>query len=123
MIWNETCRSEKEAIRTSASLDLVKHPDPFKKEMQKQWKKSMTTYLCSNIGHASIPLAYIIRERETPKYDKAYATGHDQLVECTILTCPKYNINNGPVYDLLQYLTLNGPAWAWINMYQGVRDG
>lgn len=36
MIWNETCRSEKEAIRTSASLDLVKHPDPFKKEMQKQ---------------------------------------------------------------------------------------
>jgi hypothetical protein len=27
------------------------------------------------------------------------------------------------VFDLLQSLTLNGPAWAWINNYERVRDG
>ena len=27
------------------------------------------------------------------------------------------------MYDLLQSLTLNGPAWAWKNMYQHAHDG
>jgi len=27
------------------------------------------------------------------------------------------------VYDLLQSLTLNGPAWSWINSFQRTRDG
>lgn len=38
-----------------------------------------------------------------------------------ILTGPEYNINNGIVFDLLQ--SLAGPAWAWINNYERVRDG
>jgi hypothetical protein len=33
------------------------------------------------------------------------------------------NTNNGMVYDLLQSLTLNGPAWSWVNAYQRNRDG
>jgi hypothetical protein len=39
------------------------------------------------------------------------------------LNSPEYHINNGLVYDLLQSLTLNGPVWVWINMYQKNRDG
>jgi len=34
-----------------------------------------------------------------------------------------YNTNNGVVFDLLQLLTLNGPAWTWINAFQVSRDG
>jgi hypothetical protein len=31
--------------------------------------------------------------------------------------------NNGVVYDLIQSLTLNGPAWPWINAFQRYHDG
>ena len=52
-----------------------------------------------------------------------YATTHDQLVAGTILHGPEYNVNNGIVFDLLQSLTLAGPAWAWISNFERVRDG
>jgi hypothetical protein len=83
----------------------------------------MSTYLHSKIGHANLPLAYIIREHDTPNFDTVFNTVHDQLVECAILTGPEYNINNSLVYDLIQSLTLNSPAWAWINIHQASRDG
>jgi len=44
-------------------------------------------------------------------------------VECAVLIGPEYNANNGLVYDLLQSLTIKGPAWTWINMFQATRDG
>jgi len=46
-----------------------------------------------------------------------YATVHDQLVNQAILRGAEYNANNGAVYDLLQSLTLNRPAWSWINSF------
>jgi hypothetical protein len=52
-----------------------------------------------------------------------YSTVHDQLVNQAILRGAEYNANNGAVYDLLQSLTLNGPAWSWINSFQCNRDG
>jgi hypothetical protein len=123
-LWNQARKSEKEAARTSSTLDLVKQPDPFKKETKwRQWKESMTTYLHSKIGLAGLPLAYVICEQDVPNYNKVFSKVHDQLVECAILTGSEYNINNGLVYDLLQSLTLNGLAWAWINMYQSSRVG
>lgn len=45
-------------------------------------------------------------------------TVHDQLVNSAILHWAEFNTNNWVVYDLLQSLTLNGPAWSWINGYQ-----
>jgi len=124
LLWNSARKSEKEAAKSVSNLDLVKQPESFKKETKwRQWKESMSTYLHSKNGHANVPLADIIHENDAPNYDKIYPTVHDQLVECTILTGPEFNINNGLVYDLLQSLTLNGPAWAWINVYQATRDG
>jgi hypothetical protein len=66
---------------------------------------------------------YVIHEIDVPNYNKVFNTVHDQLVECAILHGAEYNINNRLVYYLLQSLTLNGPAWSWINMYQHTRDG
>ncbi len=51
-----------------------------------------------------------------------YPTIHDQLVGSAILHGDEFNTNNGVLYDLLQSLTLNGPAWSWINTYQTNRD-
>jgi len=120
--WNDARKAEVES--TKVPKDMVKQPDPFKKETKwKQWKESMLTYLHSKSGQANIPLAYIVREFDQPNYAKVYTTVHDQLVECAILHGPEYHINNGLVYDLLQSLTVNGPAWAWINAFQRTRDG
>jgi hypothetical protein len=121
MTWNHAQKSELEAVRTSSNLDMVKQPEHFKGETKwKQWKESLVTYLHSEIGHASLPLAYITRDVDLPNYNKVFNTVHDQLVESAILHGTEYNINNELVYDLLQSLTLNGPAWSWINMYQHV---
>jgi hypothetical protein len=122
--WNRARKAEQEAAKMISSLDMVKQPDAYKKETKwRSWKESMLTYLHSKIGHANLPLAYIVQENDVPNYDKVFNTVHDQLVECAILHGPEFNINNGLVYDLLQSLTLNGPAWSWINMYKNTRDG
>jgi hypothetical protein len=83
----------------------------------------VTTYLHSKIGQGSIPLAYIIREHDFVPPDAMYMTTHEQLVNHAILVGPKFNTNNGIVFDLLQSLTLNGPAWSWISAYQRSHDG
>jgi len=115
--WNQGRKSEIEASK--APQDMVKQPDALKKETKwKQWKESMFTYLHSKTGQSSLPLAYIVRENDALNHANVYTTVHDQLVECAILTGPEFNINNGLVYDLLQSLTINGQAWAWINAFQ-----
>jgi hypothetical protein len=45
------------------------------------------------------------------------------LVDCAILAGPEYARNNGIVFNLIQSLTINGPAWPWIQSYQSSRDG
>ena len=121
-MWSESKKAEQEAARTVT--DLVKIPEAFKKESKwRVWKESVVTYLHSKIGQASIPLAYIVRERDLAPPNQVYNTVHEQLVNMAILYGPEYNTNNGVVYDLLQSLTLNGPAWSWISGYQQNRDG
>jgi hypothetical protein len=121
-MWNEAMKAELEAAK--APSDMIKIPDPFKKDTKwKTWKENVKTYLHSKLGQASIPLAYIIRELDIPIPNILYPTVHDQLVECAVLHGTEYNTNNGIVYDLLQSLTLNGPAWPWIDGFQRTRDG
>ncbi len=121
-MWGESMKIEREA--SQAPADLIKVPEPFKKETKwRTWKESVLTYLNSKQGQASIPLSYIIREKDIPERNVIYQTVHDQLVNKAILYGPEYNRNNGIVYDLLQSLTLNGPAWSWISGFQGNRDG
>ena len=120
--WNEQRKVEKEA--TEAPNDLIKKPEAFKKETKWcSWKESVITYLNSRMGQASIPLSYIVREFDVPISGLLYTTVHEQLVDMAIHTGPEYNTNNGIVYDLLQSLTLNGPAWSWISSHQRSRNG
>jgi hypothetical protein len=82
--WNEVMKEEAEAAK--APNDLLKLPEPFKKETKwGQWKESVMTYLHLKTGQASIPLAYIVREFDVPIPNIVFATVHDQLVECAIL--------------------------------------
>jgi hypothetical protein len=110
-IWNETMRSEQEAAKVST--EIIKAPEPFKKDTKwRPWKEAIMTYLHSKRGHAGLPLAYIIREYDDPLPNAQFATTHDQLVASAILQGPESNANNGIVFNLLQSLTFNGPAWA-----------
>jgi hypothetical protein len=121
-MWSESKKAEQEAARTVT--DLVKIPEAFKKESKwRIWIESVVTYLHSKIGQASITLAYKVREHDLAPPNQVYNTVHEQLVNMAILYDPEYNTNNGIIYDLLQSLTLNGPAWSWISGYQQNRDG
>jgi len=120
--WLEIMNVEEEAAK--APTDLIKNPEPFKKDTKwRPWKESFSTYLHSKTGQASIPLAYIIRECDVPLPNVHYPTIHDEIVACAILQGPEYNLNNGIIIDLLQSLTIHGLAWAWISAYERVRDG
>ncbi len=120
--WLEIMNVEEEAAK--APTDLIKTPEPFKKDTKwRPWKESFSTYLHSKTGQASIPLAYIIRECDVPLPNVHYPTIHDEIVACAILQGPEYNLNNGIIIDLLQSLTIHGLAWAWISAYERVRDG
>lgn len=95
-LWNESMKVEKEAA--DAPTSMVKVPEPFKKDNKgKQWKESITTYLHSKNGQASIPLTCIIREEDVPVPGTIYATFHDQLVHLAILHGSEFNVNNGVV--------------------------
>jgi len=121
-LWSESMKAEKEAADIQG--DIIKAPEPFKKDTKwRTWKESVITYLHSKQGQASIPLAYIVREHDLPGPQIIYPMVHDQLVNKAILYGPEYNLNNGIVYDLLQSLTLNGPAWSWISGFQSNRYG
>lgn len=120
--WTTVMREENDA--SNLTTDVVKTPDPFKKDTKwKTWKESVTTYLHSKIGQAHLPLAYIIRPNDVPTPGLRYATTHDQLVDMAVLAGPEYSRNNGIVFDLIQSLTINGPAWPWIQNFQTTRDG
>ena len=121
-VWLGIMNAKEEASK--APTDLIKTPEPFKKDTKwRPWKESFTTYLHSKHGQAGIPLTYIIHEYDAPLPNVPYPTIHNEMVDCAILQGPEYNINNGIVFDLLQSLTLQGPAWAWISAYEQVRDG
>jgi hypothetical protein len=113
---------EKEARATLAAI--VKAPESFKRETKwRPWKESVMTYLNTQIGQANLSLSYILREDDYPEINAVFTTMHEELVQCAILYGTEYNANNGKVYDFLQSLTLNGPAWSWIYAFQRTRDG
>jgi len=77
--WNEALKSESEARNLPS--DIIKSPDPFKKETKWcQWKESVCTYLNSKIGQGGIPLAYILRENDVPQNQVSYRTFYKQLI-------------------------------------------
>jgi hypothetical protein len=125
MDWIRHMKDEKEDKDvTKVTADLIKAPEVFKKDTKWcSWKESVQTYLNAQLGQVQIPLAYIIHENDEPIQDVAFTTVHEELVQGVVLIGAEFNSNNGKVYDFLQSLTLNGPAWPWINVYQRARDG
>ena len=125
MEWIRKMKDEKEEKEiTKMTADLVKAPEAFKKDTKwRPWKESVQTYLNAQLGQAHIPLAYIIREQDEPIPGSIYTKKHEELVQGLVLHGSEFNANNGKVYDFLQSLTLNGPAWSWINAFQRTRNG
>mmetsp|Transcript_24287 Transcript_24287/g.34812 ORF Transcript_24287/g.34812 Transcript_24287/m.34812 type:complete len:264 (-) Transcript_24287:4728-5519(-) len=119
MYWSERMKAE-----TVAATDIIKAPEHFKKDTKwKSWMESVTTYLHSKTGQAGVPLAAILRDHDLPISGTMYATAHDELVDASILVGPEFAINNGVIYYLLHSLTLNGPAWSWVQGFQRTRNG
>jgi hypothetical protein len=76
----------------------------------------------AQLGHAHIPLAYIIHKQDHPVPGMIYTMMHEELVQSTVLHGTKFIAKNGNVYDFLQSLAHKGPAWPWINSFQCTRN-
>jgi hypothetical protein len=111
---NEGRTSRERCEGISSSHDQDSRTFQKKDSKWRPWKESIITYLNAQTGQANLPLAYIIREREVADLQAIFTTTHDELVDCAILYGTEFNANNGRVYDFLQSLSLNGPAWPWI---------
>jgi hypothetical protein len=59
-------------------------------------------------------LTYIIHEQDDPIPGFIFIMMYEELVQGTVLHGTEFNANNGKVYDFLQSLMLNGPAWSWV---------
>jgi len=77
----------------------------------------------SHLLKLHIPLAYIVREHDIADPIEIHNTVHEHLVNNAIHFGPEFNTNNGIIFDLLQSLMLNGPAWSRISDFQRTRNG
>ncbi len=123
--WIQCMKDEKEVEDvTKTTADLIKAPEAFKKKHQvvSLERKCADIFECTARASANTVDLYH-HENDEPALDVEFTTVHEELVHRTILFGKEFNAYNGKVYDFLQSLTLNGPAWPWINAHQRARNG
>jgi hypothetical protein len=102
----------------------VKAPAEYKTGSKwKPFREGVIAYLNSVKGSHSIPLAYVICEREIPDPLAVYQSEHHRLISIMPLNGIEYEEDNGKVFDLLKSWTLNGPAWTWMRAHNNTRNG
>ena len=106
---------------TSVSTSKIKAqlPDKFKHDTRwRSFKDSLNNYLDRMRGKRNIPLTYITRPVQIPPdanpTDPIWTAEHNG---------PLFNEDNKDVFNLLESLTLDGPAETYIRPYKSTRNG
>jgi len=113
-----------EANQEEEAAMHVKPPAKYKTDSKwKPFKEGAIAYFNSVKGSHSIPLAYVIRDKEIPDPNAIYQTEHHRLISVTPLAGIEYEEDNGKVFDFLKSWTLKGPAWTWMRAFNATRNG
>jgi len=103
---------------------IVKAPAEYKTGTKwKAFKEGAIAYLNGIKGSHNIPLAYVVRDNAVPQVNQVFQSDHHRMIAITPLAGPKYEEDNGKVFDLLKSWTINGPAWTWMRAYNSIRNG
>jgi hypothetical protein len=103
----------------------VKLPEKFK--LTSKWivfAESLDTYLNRLKGQGRVPLNYVIRTVETPEPGTVFNTEQELMIATAPLEGDQFDIDNERVFGVIKQLTLEGPAWAYINEnLNRIKDG
>ena len=86
----------------------------------------LDSYLTCIHGAAEVSLNYVYRPTEivTPAIrDVDYATNGEMYYNCTRLSGPHYKADNTRVFEVLKTLTIDGPGWTFIRLFNRTHDG
>ena len=107
--------------------DTGKLPMPNKFTKPPAWlpfKETVVTYADQLRSSDQItPLSYIARKNAVPAPGAVYANEREERIQTVAVSGHHYNRDNARFYALLKSLTLEGPAWTWIERFDCASDG
>lgn len=116
--WGERCPhefiEERNADDAATAADNVNPPENFDPSKWIAWHLKLCNYLKSKRGFSSIPLFYIIHDRQPTPEELALMNDNQQCIYQAPFDGPYYWKDTGSVWQILMDLLSDTTAWEWI---------
>jgi len=114
---------KKEAIE-----GVVPTPPPHLKSFAtwSTWWELWDTYISQIYGAADIPLTYVYREDEivtNETRNQTYETQEEMYAATTVLSGNHFVLDNRRIWNELKTLTVDGPGWTFIKVFEDTKNG
>lgn len=99
-------------------------PDPpkdFKVLKWVTWVRKFETYLWQIKGKNNVPLIYVVRKERDP--ESSFNSEEERRVYAVNQRGDAFRSDNVRVWNELQSIMADTPAWTWISKYEGKKDG
>lgn len=96
-------------------------PKDFKVLKWVTWARKFETYLWQIKGKNNVPLIYVVRKDRDP--DLPFNSNEERRVYAVNQRGDAFRIDNARVWNELQSIMADTPAWTWISKFEGRKDG
>ena len=96
-------------------------PKEFKVLKWVTWIRKFETYLWQITGKNEVPLVYVVRKEREP--DLPFNSEEERRVYAVNQMGDAFRSDNARVWNELQAIMADTPAWTWISKYEGRKDG
>jgi len=96
-------------------------PKDFKVLKWVSWARKFETYLWQIVGKNKVPLIYVIRRDRDPNLP--YNSEEERKVYAVAQRGDAFRFDNARVWNELQAIMADTPAWTWISKYENRKDG
>ncbi len=96
-------------------------PKDFKVLKWVSWAKKWETYLWHIKGKDNVPLIYVVRRERDPNLP--FASEEESRVHAVTLAGNALKIDSTRVWNELQTIMADAPAWTWISKFEARKDG
>lgn len=96
-------------------------PKDFKVLKWVSWAKKFETYLWQIKGKNQVPLVYVIRKNRD--LNLPFNSEDERKVYAVNQVGTAFKIDNTRVWNELQTIMADTPAWTWISKFEGRKDG
>ena len=96
-------------------------PKDFKVLKWVTWVRKFETYLWQIKGKNKVPLIYVVRKERDP--DLPFNSEEERRVYAVNQRGDAFRSDSARVWNELQSIMADTPAWTWISKYEGKKDG